>query len=100
MAKYIQFPAVLDSESIIPTIGNQVFNTDTITLVTTNGSSGLSIYCGLINYDYRVSNTAAAKWVDAINEAILEVPGPTLTNVIVPGDSYISEFSVSNISAV
>lgn len=96
MAKYIQFPAKFYDGNIF----NQIYNTDTITLVTNPDSGNLYIYCGLIRYNYKVTNHGAVKWVDAINKAILAVPGPTLTNIVVPEDSFLSDFGVANINAV
>lgn len=94
MAKYIQFPAEFYDGNIF----NQIYNTDTITLVTNQDGGNLFIYCGLIRYSYTVSNDDAVKWIDAINKAILAVPGPTLTNIVVP-DSHIQDFEVANINA-
>ena len=98
MAKHIQFPLVINTETgeTVP----QIYNSDTITLVTNPGVSNLDIYCGLIRYSYKVNNNDSTKLVDAINKAILAVPGPILTNVIIPEDLFLTDFSVTNISAV
>lgn len=81
MAKYIDFIAQMDGLDVL-----QVFNTTDVTLVnSSNGTNKFTIYCGLVMYTYTLSSsTGALEWVDAVNNAILAVPGPGLTHVIAP----------------
>lgn len=89
MAKYIEFPVLMDGIEVL-----QIFNTNNISIVNINNSKQFSIYCGLIKYTYTSYNKPADieqnphLWVETINKAILTVSGPTLVSVVIP-EGYV-----------
>lgn len=98
MAKYIEFPVVMDGIEVL-----QIFNTNNISIVNTAGSKQFCIYCGLIRYTYTSYNVDEGEqknshqWVEVINKAILTVSGPTLVSVVIPEGYVLTNPSIQQI---
>ena len=84
MAKYISIPT---STASIPSI---TFNTDLITSVVYTAPTTFVIWCFGKSYTFTTTTGGAQGTITSINNAILSVSGPLLTQVVMPSGVTIA----------